>query len=386
VNRRDVIAAGAALALGTGATAAERKPIAGSASARPEPQPRATMTAFDFGAAGDGQTDDGPVLQRALAWAEENGRTVVLPSFRYVVRTPVSVTSTGNRTASWGLLGQGAVIASEIQAADRDVIEIRSRHTVRFLTISNLTVRGGGRERNGIRLYSPGDHYLYNVNFLNIQVEGCGASGLALEGNVFETQIMASYFRANGEHGLVMRHLDGGICSAVGVYGSVFGQNGENGIAALDNATDLRVYGGYVLENKKYGLYLSNGTSQGGGLHGVGFENNYMSQRVDQGGAHVFANTRINMTNCTGYTQNGGSKYLLKGYFRDLCRLDTCASDDGAAAEGKCRLALVDGGIEGHVVFQNCSGDIEAQRGTRTSWEAHNCRGKGLDMRGTVRS
>ena len=45
----------------------------------------------DFGAAGDGQTDDAPALQRALdALADAGGGTLLVPAGRYVIATPVA--------------------------------------------------------------------------------------------------------------------------------------------------------------------------------------------------------------------------------------------------------------------------------------------------------
>lgn len=384
MKRRELLVGGAALSL----TSCAGRP---QGLAGPEPQARSSPSVFDFGAVGDGIADDAAAFNAALAWAEANTRTVKVPGFKYSVADTIDLTTTGDRTAPWGLLGEGATIMSKITDPEKDVIHIHSRHVTRYLNISGIAIRGNNRrERNGIRLYCPRNTpppvgYLYNVNLLNLSIERCGGNGIALEGDVFETQIMDSYFRGNGGNGALFSHLDGGICSAIGVYGSVFGDNRENGIALLNNTTSIQMHGGYVLENWKYGIYLSNGTSLGGVINGVGFENNYMSQGVDLDGAHVYANTRINLTNCRGYTQKGGSKYLVKGYFVDLCRLDTCTAGDGAAASGKTKLALIDGTSGGHVVLQNCQGDIEKRAGSAATWEAHNCKGAGLDVKGVTR-
>ena len=55
-----------------------------------------TLNLRDFGALGDGVTDDGPALQRALdALAEAGGGTLFVPAGRYAILTPVSKDFTG---------------------------------------------------------------------------------------------------------------------------------------------------------------------------------------------------------------------------------------------------------------------------------------------------
>src|SRR5688572_5691254 len=50
-----------------------------------------TLNLSDFGAVGDGVTDDGPALQRALdALAGAGGGTLFVPEGRYAIITPVS--------------------------------------------------------------------------------------------------------------------------------------------------------------------------------------------------------------------------------------------------------------------------------------------------------
>src|SRR6266540_6229364 len=50
----------------------------------------------DFGAVGDGVTDDGPALQRALdALGESGGGTLLVPAGRYAITTSVAKDFTG---------------------------------------------------------------------------------------------------------------------------------------------------------------------------------------------------------------------------------------------------------------------------------------------------
>jgi hypothetical protein len=55
-----------------------------------------TLSLLDFGATGDGVTDDGPAFQKALdALATAGGGTLVVPAGKYVIATPVSKNFSG---------------------------------------------------------------------------------------------------------------------------------------------------------------------------------------------------------------------------------------------------------------------------------------------------
>ena len=74
-------------------------------AAAPAPAPRAAAQNFnlaDFGAVGDGVTDDGPALQAALdAVVAAGGGTLLVPAGRFVIATPVvTIVAPGLRKAS----------------------------------------------------------------------------------------------------------------------------------------------------------------------------------------------------------------------------------------------------------------------------------------------
>ena len=382
-----------------GAGAAGLPGLIGSAQAA-TPVPRQTPTVFDFGAAGDGRTDDSAAFARALESAASRGHMVIVPGFHYAIERPIQWTSRDNVASAWGLHSEGARLVSRLSRGE-DVLTLTSRHTVRYFRITGgLTIGGNdGRDGNGLRLLAAGGQvYLYNALIDGLSVEHVGGHGLLFEGNVFESTILNSYFQDCRKNGATFAHSKGGICSAINVIGCFFNQNHKCGLAAANfdgeygGTTDVRVYGGYCRDNKSYGFYYNNGIGSGA-VEQVGFENNCAAlQPGDAKGAHVYALTGMHLRHCTGYNQYGGATYLLRGYFNRLTVLEGCEQGAGAAmqATGKSRLVQVNGSADGHVLVERSAGGIDVVPGAACSWSAVNSSGpspKGaLNIRGTLAS
>jgi hypothetical protein len=375
MDRRGFLCATAALATATAAAPATAAP-----AARP-----AGPSIFDFGAAGDGKTDDSAAFSKALAAAAAEGRVVAVPSFTYAIDRPVRFSSTQHVGSPWGLRCEGATLLSRIDTGE-DVLTIGSAHTVRYFRLTGgLKIAGNGREGNGITISVPsGSAFFYNAAIEGLSVERVGRHGILFAGNVFESAIQNSYFQDCGENGATFAHSKGGVCSAISISDCYFNQNGKYGLAATNldaeygGATDVRVYGGYCRENKSYGFYYNNGTSPGAAITQVGFENNCKSLAPgDANGAHVYGMVAMQLRNCTGYNEFGGATYLLRGWFTGLTCLESCAQGAGAAMAktGKSRLVQVNGDAKGHVLMRACGGGVDAVAGTACTWTAEYCSG-----------
>ena len=375
MDRRRFLWAGAAMATGG----------SGAALAAPAVRSATSETVFDFGAVGDGVTDDSAAFSKALQAAAERGRMVVVPSLTYAIARPIRFASTQHAGSPWGLACQGATLLSKLGAGE-DVMALGSAHTVRYFRLTGgLKIAGNGRERNGLHISVPtSSAFFYNALIEGLSVERVGGHGLMFSGNVFETSIQNSYFQDCGENGATFAHTKGGVCSAISISDCFFNQNGRYGLAAtnLDAAyggtTDVRVYGGYCRENQSYGFYYNNGTSAGAAIQQVGFENNCKGLSPgDPKGAHVYGMVSMQLRNCTGYNEFGGATYLLRGWFTGLTLLDGCAQSAGAAMAktGKSRLVQVDGTDAGHVLMRACGGGLEVVSGTACTWTAENCSG-----------
>jgi len=223
MHRRSLLWAGAGLAVGaTDAKAADRTD-------------RGSPSVFEFGAKGDGTTDDSAAFARALQHAAAGGRVVTVPSCTYAIARPIVFKSANHVGRAWGLACQGATLSSRINTGE-SVLSIASRHIVRYLRIAGgLTVTGNGGEGNGIHLFAPGGGpALYNALLEGVAVEKVGGHGLLFEGNVFESLLLNCFFQDCGKNGATFAHSKGGVCSAISTVGCFFNQNGNHGLAATN--------------------------------------------------------------------------------------------------------------------------------------------------------
>lgn len=385
MERRSFVASGVAAGLA----------LANSAHAAPATaNRRESPTVFDFGAVGDGVTDDSAAFSKALEVAAAHGRTVIVPGFTYAIARPIVWTSANNVGQAWGLQCQGARLLSKMRKGET-VLTLTAKHTVRYFRLTGgLTITGSGADGHGVRLLCPGNGAnLYNATIDGISVEGMGLHGLIFEGNVFESVIANSFFQDCKKNGATFANSKGGICSAILAIACYFNQNGEYGLGTINldgqygGPTDVRVYGGYCRDNKSHGFYYNNGTG-GGAVEQVGFENNCRrSKPGDPNGAHVYGLSRMHLRNCAGYNQYGGATYLLRGWFDSLTVLEGCSQSAGGEMEatGKSRLVQVNGSNKGHVLVSRSEGGIDVVDGTACTWAASNSTGPSprgpLDLR-----
>lgn len=376
MDRRSFLTAGSGLAV-TGAAAGM------SAQALAGEERRGSPTIFDFGAAGNGSTDDSAAFIKALQWAAKNGGLVTVPPSTYSIAKTIRWDSQGDTGVLWGLNGQGAILKSRIRNGD-DIMALYSQHTVRYFKMSGISIQGTEADGCGIHIAALGQFVFFN-NFLldSVSVERAGKHGCLLEGDVFESMISNSYFQDNKQNGMTLAQSHRGIISTINIVGCYFNQNGNIGMACVNydgpygGPTDVRVWGGYARDNWSYGFFYNNGTHQAA-LNQVGFENNCHAYKPgDPNGAHVYAMTSMRMRDCAGYNQSGGATYLLKGWFSSLVHLDGCTqtADADMGATGKSRLAYIDGKSGAHVYMVGCNGGFDVKPGTGVTWEAKNCSG-----------
>lgn len=358
LNRRGLLAAGAAT-LGSLPAAF---PAAAQADMRPE-RPTRMLSATQFGAVGDGLTDDSQALQNAFDEAfRDGGGFLLIPPGTYRVSRTLRILSrhTGDIGRLSGVIAHGAQILSVIENR-ANVIEIVSRATVRFLAIEGLDVLGRGKEKHGLYIECGGrDRYLYNCCLRDVVVQGCGGDGCRMVGNVFESQIINSYFRSNKGNGVTFAHgKHGGILSAIHVFGCVFGNNGADGAALIRGCYDVGFHGCYFLLNGRFGLVAENGCTL---LSNCGFENNQMQSRdFAHGDAGIALSNFGTLIGCTGYSIFNQTRMLRADVIGQLTMVGCSGSGGGKAKDAG--LALLKGDKSALATVIGCSGKVETVPG-----------------------
>lgn len=117
----------------------------------------------DFGAVGDGLTDDTLALQQALA----AHRTVFLPTGTYLITAPLTL---GYRHA---LLGAGQTAIIKAQSNDFVTVEMAAGYAV----LSNLRIEGG---LMGVKMFGRDGECVQNI-ISDVQIVGA-ATGIQLDG------------------------------------------------------------------------------------------------------------------------------------------------------------------------------------------------------------
>ena len=353
MNRRGLLATGT-LALGSLPAAV----IGAARAGAPPVRPARMISAADFGAVGDGSADDTKALQTALdeTFKTDGGFLLVPPGTYRVTRTlRILPEGGGNITRHSGVIAHGARILSAVEGG-HNVIEITSRATVRFILIEGLDILGMGKEGHGIYVECDRrDDYFYNFCLRDIVVQGCGGDGCRMVGNVFEGQVINSYFRKNNANGITFSHGEhGGVLSSMHVFGCVFGDNLRQGAALIRNCYDVAFHGCYFLLNGEFGLLAENGCTL---LSNCGFENNH-TKAADfaHGGAGINLNSFGTLVACTAYSLFNQT-HLLRAYVtKELTMLGCSGSGDGQAREAG--LASLSGTRSSPATIIGCSGAI----------------------------
>jgi len=348
LGRRGLLGAGAALGVAAWTPAAAAAP------------PTHVLNAADFGAQGDGRADDTAALQKALDRTfAAGGALLTIPPGTYRVTRTLHIElghgAAGNLGRQTGIVGHGARLNSEI-ADGGNVLEIVCQATVRFVLIDGLDILGGGRERHGIYVECDrGGTYFYNFCLRDVNVQGCGGDGCRMVGNVFEGQIVNAYFRSNKGNGATFAHgSHGGILSALHVFGTVFGQNGEHGAAMIRSCYDVAFHGCYFLLNGKFGLLAGNGCTL---LSNCGFENNHAAAGDFASGDYgVNLNNFGTLVGCTAYSvfhQTG----LIRAFVATRLNMMGCTGSGGGGAAG-AGLARLGGTRSANATLIGCTGAV----------------------------
>ncbi len=356
MRRRDFLLAGTAAAAAAGAATPVRP-----AFAAPPPSPGRTIAASRFGAVGDGRRDDTEALQRALdaAFGGESPALLTIEPGDYRVTRPLRIALVDKDgrhgfTRQHGIVARGARLISDIKGGN--VVDVDCRATDRFFLLDGLGIQGRGAEGHGLAFTCSGrGHYLYNFCLRDVVMQGCGGDGLRMIGNIFEGQLFNGYFRDNKGAGATFGHdKQGGVLSALHVFGSVFGGNGADGAALVNGTYDVAFHGSYFLLNHHYGVNAGTGCTL---LDNCGFENNHQGARDFTGGdAGVRLMVFGTMVGCTAYSIHNQTG-LVRAFVTNRLVMVGCTGSGGGNAK-QAGLAHLQGNGKGLATLIGCHGKV----------------------------
>ena len=350
-------AAGGALAMGAAGIAA---------TARAAPAPPATPTglsARQFGAVGDGVTDDTAALQAAIDAAfsvsDLAPGVLVLPPGAYKISRSLRFTQRQNGGQLRIIRAYGARLLSTIEDGGH-VLHITSAATWHFVVIEGLEIAGSGEDGHGLYMECDTNRAgLYNFCLRDLVVQGCGGDGCRIYGDLFESQLINCAFRNNRGNGATLAHSPhGGVLSSIQLFGCAFDGNDGHG-AEIVRAYDVGFHGGTFARNGRYGLFASNGVEL---VLDCRFEDNHrLAFDFIDGGAGMGLHRYATLVGCISHSTANQTHLIdadLSGSFARLVMVGCHASGEGrAAAAGLARLR---GARAVEATLIGCSGAVVA--------------------------
>ncbi|HYD04592.1 MAG TPA: Ig-like domain-containing protein, partial [Reyranella sp.] len=251
-------------------------------------------------AIGNDATDLGSILQAAMAGsyvANGSGQT-------FTVSKSIVIYVNSTTQGPLGLdLGGGTIISNITDGSPVIKVVVGPNVDLRYLTFSNFTIQGNGREGSGIQIVAgANERWVYNFGVDNVTVNGVGGYGIDVQGSVFEGIISDSWMTNNGQGGAYFSHLADGQASALRWYGGGFEDNGGAGMTLDNGVRDMTVDGATFSGNQGGGI------SAGSGITAVS-----NSEFIDNDGYGVWFQNYGNFDNNT-FTTSGSQMVGVTGW------------------------------------------------------------------------
>lgn len=238
------------------------------------------LSVKDFGAVGDGVTNDTAAIQQAISVAQALHKYVYLPAATYLVSGTLSV------SAPVGIVGEGM---------GRSIIQITSSQSVPVIQVAN-----GASTAAASSLFKD-----FTINSTVTTASGC--DGLQIQGGinfaVERVQVSGTY------NGINVTQATGGAW----ISDTFVNNTTNNGI--MVDAGNMLVKDSWVINCGNYGYYFTSNTNQSAGLIVVGdtaFNNNAGNFIFDGNATHNIIDLIV--SNDTASTSPNGPGFRINTY------------------------------------------------------------------------
>ncbi len=283
-----------------------------------------TFDIRDFGATGDGVTDDTNAIQAAIDRAAEVSGAVIVPPGTYLtgqLQARPGIVIEGLANYSYGIdCDRGSRLKLREDATSQCLIDITGAIGVR---LTRIVLQGRGKDApgvvHGIMLHKPEPYVHHDTPIIDeCMVEHFSGDGIHLTG-IFVFTVRHSFVKVNGGNGIHVVNGDDAFVidswlsnnsgagylaersSAITVTGNRIEWNREGGIV-LKGSTHYNLTGNYVDRSGTVGLRLE-------GANHIAATGNiiYRSGKVEWANADPLDSAQVRMTDCRGVTLCGNN-------------------------------------------------------------------------------
>lgn len=278
---------------------------------------RQMVSVKDFGAVGDGTTDDTTAVQNALNYFVANKVDLVFPPGTYKITSPLTAIAATNKTDSSRIVGYGATIQGAL-ASSGILFKIGVSGALwRSLTIEGLLFSGTTNETD--LLYIDGgsggsSEYVYGFALNRVHCDGFPGNGITITRNAFEATLFSCTCRTSNTTGypIYINYGTGAVSSLSIVDCTTSG--GKKGVYAPTPVSDIRIWGGTYILAQEEGVRLDNAI--GGQVTNLHLERNWegaASFATSGAGLFVAASQNFTISGCVG-TTNNKQQYVVQAF------------------------------------------------------------------------
>ncbi|WP_342416270.1 glycosyl hydrolase family 28-related protein [Paenibacillus sp. FSL R10-2782] len=198
----------------------------------------------EFGAKGDGVSDDSAAFQSAVDAVIQVGGTIYVPVGRYVLKTRVNIDLTNFTTSgkAVNIRGDNANTTFIINQTNADfAFYVHGKH-FSYFHMENMTITGTDlNTHKGLHMVFLSEQYLENLVFTNLFL------GIQME-DVVRCKLMSCTFNQNKNGMYCNDRISESTANAIDFFGCVFYGNAEAGLY-VKGGCNINFFGGTVETN-----------------------------------------------------------------------------------------------------------------------------------------